>query len=49
MFYRELLLVGFAGCSDDKDNDPVNPVRSGGIAFHRYLFIPGGSEQDRVR
>ena len=20
-----LLLVGFAGCSDDKDNDPVNP------------------------
>ena len=21
----------------------------GGIAFHRYLFIPGGSEQDRVR
>lgn len=45
-----LLLVGFAGCSDDKDNDPVNPGPGcGGIAFHRYLFIPGGSEQDRVR
>ena len=23
-----LLLVGFAGCSDDKDNDPVNRLPS---------------------
>ena len=44
-----LLLVGFAGCSDDKDNDPVNPGRMWRNCLPSVLIHSGGSEQDRVR
>ena len=49
MFYQGLLLVGFAGCSDDKDNDPVNPGPDVEELPSIGTYSFRGSEQDRVR